>query len=93
MFWDVFKSTRLDALKLREARDGGEASNNAKRERITHTQHLAPKMPRSYTSDTPKEAKMAALAQVGGLRGARATGWTRVSAGAGPQAVWLAAGG
>jgi hypothetical protein len=85
VFWDVFKSTRLDALKLREARDGGEASNNAKRERITHTQHLAPKMPRSYTSDTPKEAKMAALAQVGGgLLGVR----TGRAAGAG----WLAAG-
>jgi hypothetical protein len=64
VFWDVFKTARLEALKAREPRDSAAAAN-AKRERVMHTCNLAPKMPKSFTGLSAKEAKMAAYAQVG----------------------------
>jgi hypothetical protein len=67
MYWDVFKTAKLDSFKLKAVAAGGDGEGAArakggstKSNRVQHTTHSAGKMPASFTSNSKKEQKMLA---------------------------------
>lgn len=63
VYWDVFKSARLEALKPRQLTEDELRPKNAKRARVQHTGHIAGKMPKSYSTLTHQESRLLAYAQ------------------------------
>ena len=65
VYFDVFKTARIDALKPRQLQEEELKPKNAKRMRVQHTTNIASKMPRSFVGWTPLETKALAYVQVG----------------------------
>jgi len=63
VYWDVFKSARLDLLKERKLLEDELKPKNAKRMRVQHAHNIASKMPRSFNMHTPAESKIMAYVQ------------------------------
>jgi hypothetical protein len=67
VYWDVFKTAKLDSFKSKAVAAGGDGEGAAraqgsstKSNRVQHTTHSAGKMPASFTSNSKKEQKMLA---------------------------------
>ncbi|GIL93808.1 hypothetical protein Vretimale_187 [Volvox reticuliferus] len=58
VFWDVFKTAKLEGLKPRQLAEDELRPKNAKRMRVQHTINTAGKMPRSFTQHTAHEARV-----------------------------------
>ncbi|PNW72944.1 hypothetical protein CHLRE_14g612700v5 [Chlamydomonas reinhardtii] len=58
VFWDVFKTAKLDNLKPRQLAEDELRPKNAKRMRVQHTINTAGKMPRSFTQHSAHEARV-----------------------------------
>ncbi|GLC33992.1 Dynein regulatory complex subunit 7 [Pleodorina starrii] len=58
VFWDVFKTAKLEGLKPRQLAEDELRPKNAKRMRVQHTINTAGKMPRTFTQHTAHEARV-----------------------------------
>ncbi|EFJ52641.1 hypothetical protein VOLCADRAFT_102618 [Volvox carteri f. nagariensis] len=58
VFWDVFKTAKLEGLKPRQLAEDELRPKNAKRMRVQHTINTAGKMPRSFTQHTAHEVRV-----------------------------------
>ncbi|KXZ51889.1 hypothetical protein GPECTOR_11g323 [Gonium pectorale] len=58
VFWDVFKTAKLETLKPRQLAEDELRPKNAKRMRVQHTINTAGKMPRSFTQHSAHEARV-----------------------------------
>ncbi|GFR42728.1 hypothetical protein Agub_g3646 [Astrephomene gubernaculifera] len=58
VFWDVFKTAKLDGLKPRQLAEDELRPKNAKRMRVQHTINTAGKMPRSFTQHSAHEGRV-----------------------------------
>ena len=56
--WDVLKIAELERLKAKQLDEEALLPKNAKRQRIQHTITVASRMPKTFTSMTPKERKL-----------------------------------
>lgn len=63
VFFDVFKSAKLDSLKPKQLHEEELKPKNAKRLRVQHTINMSSKMPKSFNSYSQGESKV--LAYVG----------------------------
>ncbi|KAG2491059.1 hypothetical protein HYH03_010505 [Edaphochlamys debaryana] len=58
VFWDVFKTAKLEGLKPKQLAEDELRPKNAKRMRVQHTMHTAGKMPRPFTQQSAHEARV-----------------------------------
>lgn len=63
VYWDVFKTARLESLKAKQLQEEELRPKNAKRARVQHTGHIAAKMPKSYSVNTFQEGRVLSYVQ------------------------------